>query len=93
MHPCNTFEYRISSKSHCGEILFRDPVRCSNNSRMASTEIEKHAALTVSIAAHCMYEYCTYVHMYYSGRPFTIRKISKVAFNLPESVARFQGWQ
>ena len=31
-----------SSKSHCNKILFQSPVRCSNNSKAASTEIDKH---------------------------------------------------
>ena len=35
--------YRISSKSHRGEILFQGSVWCGDNSRAASTEIDMHA--------------------------------------------------
>ena len=31
--------YRISLKSHCGEVLFQGPVWCGNNSRVSSIEI------------------------------------------------------
>ena len=37
------YKYRISSKSHCGEILFQGPVWCGDNSRAVSTEIDTHA--------------------------------------------------
>lgn len=46
--------FLYSSKSRCSEISFQGPVCCSGNSRVASAEINKHVAWTISIAAHCI---------------------------------------
>ena len=69
--------YHISLKSHSSEILFQGPVRCNDNSTAARfqgrcliAEFDKHAALTIIIAAHLyLFMNIACAHTYISVNP------------------------
>ena len=42
--------------------LFQSPVRCGDNLRVASTDIDKHVTLTIPIVAH-LYVWILHVHI------------------------------
>ena len=83
------YAYHISLKSHYGEILFQSPVRCGNNSRAASIEIDKHTTSTISIAAH-LYVWILCVHICIGVDPLPCGEISRVAFI---GMIYLKGWQ
>ena len=76
-HTC-MYMYRISLKFRHSEILFQGPVQCSGNSRVASTEIKKRTALTISIAAHL--HMSIHTTMYIAVDPLPCGEILRAAF-------------
>ena len=94
------FNYRISSKSRRGEILFQGSVWCGDNSRAArfrgwhlqrSTRTCAYMPSIISLFV-CMYN--VRAHMYIAGDPLPCSKISRVAFigmSMQKHAARFRG--
>ena len=76
------------------EILFQGPVQYGDNSRAASTEINKHACSFDN--QHCHPFVCVNIApaYIYIGQPFTMWQYFKGGIywgDLPESAAKFRG--